>query len=117
MHVKQFNIFAGDAQIDTTFRIQRMRHGLAWVKGEVKEHEMESLILATINQNATIFMCNTHLVHMFNNLGYRDVQILKYEPSNQLLSSVSLPQAITCITTSSLCYYPTCIPTPSSWSF
>src|SRR5438477_2999324 len=88
MHVKQFNIFAGDAQIDTTFRIQRMRHGLAWEMGDVEEHEMESLILATINQNATIFMRNTHLIHMLNNFGYRDVQILRYEPSNQLLSTV-----------------------------
>src|SRR5436190_3904681 len=86
IHVKQFNIFAGDAQIDATFRIQRARHGLAWEKGEVEEHEMESLILATINQKATIFMRNTHLVRMFDNLGYREVQILKYEPTNQLLS-------------------------------
>src|SRR5438477_10921981 len=59
IHVKQFNIFAGDPQIDAIFRIQRMRHGLPWEVGDVEELDMESLILARINQNATIFMYNT----------------------------------------------------------
>ena len=80
LHVKQFNIFAGDSKIDDTFEIQQKRHGLAWEKGEVEDYEMQCNIQATIDRNATIYMPNTHLVRQFDNWGFQDIQVLKNAP-------------------------------------
>src|SRR5437773_4869913 len=59
LHVKQFNIFVGDSEIDKTFEIQRKRHGLAWEMGDVGECDMQCNIQAVIDRNATIYMANT----------------------------------------------------------